>query len=235
MNSETINLTAQDYDLIVELAGVKPCSLEVSPGKDDNWIERAGGGGLPNYVCVVAKGLMKGGRSRSAAIAIAISRIKKWSVGGDGVKADTVAKSVKALAQWNALKARSAAKQVVKASHDNGDTYLMLSAVNDISLDQVREAWQEGRSELRDQLRELYGSSIAESYVPYAYIQEVFLTHVIVSYDVYEASTTGSPGFPKFARIPYTVDNSKVTFGQPIEVELLWVDEANDWRAEARK
>ena len=43
----------------------------------------------------------------SRAIATAISRCKVWAAGGDGVKPDTQAKAAKAIAEWEALKAKS--------------------------------------------------------------------------------------------------------------------------------
>lgn len=91
---------------LVLLAG---CSLAKTPGKKDSWIEKVGGH-LPEYVCEVAKGIMKNGKSTSNAIQIAIGTIQRWARGQGEVNADTRAKAVKALAQWEALKARAAAK-----------------------------------------------------------------------------------------------------------------------------
>ena len=67
-----------DSDLILLLAAAGPCSLDSSPKK--NWVEKAGG--LPNYICHIAKGVMKTGKSKSQAIAIAVSRVKAWAHGG---------------------------------------------------------------------------------------------------------------------------------------------------------
>lgn len=79
--------------------------LNWSPGK--NWIELVGGS-LPKYIEEVAIGIMKSGKTREQAIPIAISRIKVWAT-GKGVKPDTQAKAIAALAQWEKLKAKAAA------------------------------------------------------------------------------------------------------------------------------
>ncbi len=94
-----------DYRLVLELAS-SSASLDESP--NTNWVESSGG--LPPYVRKLARGIMKSGKTKSQAIAIAISRIKKWAAGGGDVDADTRAKAAKALAQWESLTAKNAAK-----------------------------------------------------------------------------------------------------------------------------
>lgn len=94
----------EEYDFIISLAS-SSASLDESPNA--NWVENSGG--LPPYVRKIARGIMKSGKTKSQAIAIAISRIKKWAAGGDDVDADTRAQSAKALAQWQSLKARNKA------------------------------------------------------------------------------------------------------------------------------
>jgi hypothetical protein len=90
-------------------------SLDRSPKK--NWVENSGE--LPAYVREIARSIEKTGKTLEQSISIAISRIKVWAAGGDGVSAKTQAKAAKALAEWEALKAknksRSAGKKV-KAS-----------------------------------------------------------------------------------------------------------------------
>ena len=87
----------------IELAGGR---LNWDPGV--NWVEQEGG--LPAYIEKVAIGIMKGtGKSRSDAIKIAISRIKVWAT-GKGVNADTQARAVAALAEWQALRAKAKAR-----------------------------------------------------------------------------------------------------------------------------
>lgn len=226
MTDETITLTSEDMGLIWELAATGPCSLESKPGDDDNWIERAGGS-LPNYICNIAKALIRDGRTKSAAIAIAISRVKKWARGGDDVKADTRAKAAKALAQWEALKAKNKAKKIVKASAPNGDQYIILSAVDTYSLDQVRDAWNAHLNEARKRIRglEKAGVDVAEADIPYGYVREVYNNSIIVSFE----DTVNA-----FYRVPYTVDEAGVDFGQPTPVKQVWEDAANDWRATSR-
>ena len=86
--------------------------LNWSPRK--NWIEIVNGD-LPKFITDVALGIMKGtGYPRERAIPIAISRIKVWARGGGGVNADTVAKAAAALAAWEALKAKAAARRARK-------------------------------------------------------------------------------------------------------------------------
>lgn len=81
--------------------------LNWSPRK--NWVETEGG--LPRYIEKVALGIMKGtGMPRERAIPIAISRIKVWAT-GKGVNADTQAKAIKALAEWEKLKVKAAARR----------------------------------------------------------------------------------------------------------------------------
>jgi hypothetical protein len=81
---------AELLDGYVKLAG---CTLERSPGKSDNWSIH-----------------QKRGVTLSRAISIAIGVMKNWSSGRGEVNADTRAKAAKALAQWNALKAKAKAK-----------------------------------------------------------------------------------------------------------------------------
>lgn len=88
-------------------------SLAEKPGKN-NWIEHASDYGLPLYIARIAKALIRSGHPKSRAIAIAISRVKVWAAGGGGVNADTRAKAAKAVAEWEALKAKSKAKKAVK-------------------------------------------------------------------------------------------------------------------------
>lgn len=83
-------------------------SLDRSPRS--NWVEESGD--LPGYVREIARALERErGMTLSRAIATAISRIKVWAAGGGDVDADTRAKAVAALAQWEALKAKNAARR----------------------------------------------------------------------------------------------------------------------------
>ena len=84
--------------------------LDWSPRK--NWIDQ--NGGLPRYIEEVSIGIMKSGKTREQAIPIAISRIKRWAAGLDGVTKKTQIKSVKALALWEKMKASARAKRLAK-------------------------------------------------------------------------------------------------------------------------
>ena len=95
-----------------DLQDIELGRLNWSPRK--NWIEIVNGD-LPKYITDVTIGIMKGtGYPRERAIPIAISRIKVWARGGGGVNADTVAKAAAALAAWEALKAKAAARRARK-------------------------------------------------------------------------------------------------------------------------
>lgn len=106
------------------------CSLDKSA--KHNWVEDAGG--LPEYICEVARAVARGGKDLDSAIPIAIAQIKKWAAGVTGTgqrgvpKAagqKTQAKAKAALAQWEALKAKakakSGAKDAVKACETLAD------------------------------------------------------------------------------------------------------------------
>ena len=102
---ELSHSAAQESEEFIELG-----RLNWSPRK--NWIEIEGG--LPRYIEKVAIGIMKGsGLPRERAIPIAISRIKVWAT-GKGVNADTQARAIKALAEWEKLKAKAAARRARK-------------------------------------------------------------------------------------------------------------------------
>lgn len=62
---------------------------------------------LPAYIQHVAHELVKKGRPESQAIQMAVGIIKNWARGGGGVKPDVVAAAQKALAEWEAAKAKA--------------------------------------------------------------------------------------------------------------------------------
>lgn len=123
VSQKRINITNDDVDLITELCAATDGdlvmlatgsnSLAEKPGKN-NWIERTSDIGLPTYIAEIAKALIRSGKTKSQAISIAISRCKAWMAGGDNVNADTRAKAAKAIAEWNALRAKAAAKKASK-------------------------------------------------------------------------------------------------------------------------
>src|SRR5699024_7344050 len=79
-----------------------------------NWVDEVGG--LPKYIREIADSLMENGFTESRAIATAVNTVKRWARGGPArsggkgsVSAKTQAKAVKALAEWEAKKARAKA------------------------------------------------------------------------------------------------------------------------------
>lgn len=79
-------------------------SLERSPGKNDNWVESSDG--LPDFINRIAKHIFydnSGKYTISHAIAAAVERVKVLAAGGNP-------KAIAALAQWNANRAKTKAK-----------------------------------------------------------------------------------------------------------------------------
>lgn len=98
------------FDL--NLVSLARCSLDRNPGKS-NWVEDQGG--LPNYICEIARSIhRKRGLSISRSISIAVGAVKNWASGQGDVDADTRAKAAKAVAQWEAKKAKARAKRAKK-------------------------------------------------------------------------------------------------------------------------
>ncbi len=83
---------SSDEALVVALA----CSLDEKPGS--NWVQEEGG--LPEFICEMARAIKREGKSTSSAIAIAVGRVKQLAAKGN-------AKAAKAAAQWERLKAKS--------------------------------------------------------------------------------------------------------------------------------
>lgn len=209
----------EDYEMFLMLSG--GCSLDSSPGK--NWVEE--NGGLPDYICRIAKGVMKSGKSKSQAIAIAVSRVKKWAAGGDDVDADTKAKAAKAVAQWTALKAKNKKGNVVKATREQEAEYLMLTYIPSYNTEIVRSAWSAHRRAQHPDVDAGYG--MATEARPYEYIKEVWSDYIVVECE----STEG--GQPSLKKIPFRVNplTSKVTFDEPVTIVQVYVeidDELND-------
>jgi hypothetical protein len=73
---------------------------------------------LPAYIQNVVKGIMKSGKSREAAIPIAIGRIKGWASGEGNVHPEVRAAAAKAIAEWNALKSKG--KKSMSAEQPQG-------------------------------------------------------------------------------------------------------------------
>jgi hypothetical protein len=118
-------------------------SLNRSPKK--NWVERAGQ--LPAYIQHIAKDISEQqGVPLERAIPMAIAAVKRWASGGGGVNADTRAKAAKAVAEWEALKARSHARSAAGGAG---------KSVEEEIVESIRYPYLPGTyEELRDQIRE---------------------------------------------------------------------------------
>ena len=219
-----------DYETILLLAG--GCSLDSSPKK--NWVEREGG--LPNYICRIARAVMRSGKSKSQAIAIAVSRVKKWAAGGDDVDADTRAKAATAVAQWEKMKSANKSKKVIAASYITSDgeedNYLILSHIPSFKTDIVRMAW-DAQERIRRNEWELehpreYKSSSSElvdvstDYYPYRWIKELWTDFILVE--------TEKAGQPELVKIRYEVNpiTQDVTFGDEVEVRQVYIEMDSD-------
>ena len=116
--SDGTSLVNLGRNMSLELSMLKEDLQDIELGRLNwspkvNWVEA--NGDLPKFITDVAIGIMKGtGYPRERAIPIAISRIKVWARGGGGVNADTVAKAAAAVAAWEALKAKAAARRARK-------------------------------------------------------------------------------------------------------------------------
>ena len=119
LKAVAFDLTDEDLSLIVALCAVHGDNIvALAKGRLDwspksNWVEKAGG--LPKYIEDIAVALIRDqGMTRERAIATAVSRVKKWAAGGDGVSAEVQAKAAKALAEWEKMKASTHTKDAAK-------------------------------------------------------------------------------------------------------------------------
>lgn len=217
-----------DYETILMLS--RGCSLDSSPKK--NWVEHSGG--LPNYICKIAKAIMRSGKSKSSAIAIAVSRTKKWAAGGSDVDADTRAKAATAVAQWEALKAKNKAKKVISASYITSDgeedSYLMLTNIPSYRTDIVRMAWDASERARRDAWAKdrpvqtyaaTEGTTSDSDYYPYRWIKELWTDFILVETE--EAKT-------KLSKFPFVVNpiTQEVIFGDEVEVRQVYIEMDED-------
>lgn len=200
-----------ELDLIVEFAG---CSLDEKPGK--NWVE--GVGGLPEYICRIARAVKRTGKTTSQAIAIAVARVKKWAAGADNVNADTRAKAAKAVAEWESKKARSKTKSAgkrVAASH--ADHPVLCLAATSFNVDTVRTAFDARQREARRAYRQANPSSAYDDGPSdYLYVKEQWTDYIIAA--------TGYGEGKKLYKVPYAVDdNGNITFSDAVEVKTMYV------------
>lgn len=209
----------EDLELIFELSRAN--SLAEKPGKN-NWIEKTSDEGLPDYISRIAKALIRGGKSKSTAIAIAISRVKAWAAGGDDVNADTKAKAAAALAAWEKLKASNKARsKKVGLTNSAGklvqviDPHELIALSVSYSMDSIRRQFEEKMRALREARYQATGS-YKESKMDYMWVKEVWTDKIIAKGDHGEGSTT--------YRVDYSVDKAgKASFGTPQEVKVQYV------------
>src|SRR4051812_23817301 len=103
-------------------------SIHEPVGKGPLWKHK--GWQLPAYIQHIANDLReKRGMTESRAIATAIAVVKRWAAGGGNVKPETRAAANKALAEWEALKAKAAASRAGK--HAKRAAMAQLSEVED--------------------------------------------------------------------------------------------------------
>lgn len=219
MSPSIIVFSRDDLDFIVAFAG---CTLDDSPGS--NWVQEAGG--LPEYICQIARAVKRTGKTTSQAIAIAVSRCKKWA-SGVGVDKDTQAKAAKAIAEWEKLKTKSKAKKTAKkservaATHDSDDV-LCLAAV-EYNVDNVRTAFNARTREARKAWRAAnptaaYDDPACPSSL---WVREMWNTFLIVQSDYGDN--------PDLYKVPYSVDDKgEVSFGDAVEVKTEYVAVAED-------
>ncbi len=209
-STQVVVFSRDELDLIVAFAG---CSLDEKPGS--NWVQD--GGGLPAYICQVARAIKKSGKSTSQAIAIAVSRVKLWAGGGGDVDADTRAKASKALAQWEKLKSKS--KGTVKATRPYSDVLVLANSSKSFNVDVVRAAWDAKMREARRAWRAANPTGSYEDGPPYTYIKEQWTDYLVV-----RCGESGMVSEPKLYKVPYTVDTKTgVTFSEPVEVQTTYV------------
>jgi len=209
-----------EADLIIKLS-TSSASLATAPGDQDNWIERAGTGGhggeLPAYIRKIARAVMKSGKSKSAAIAIAISRIKRWAHGGENVQAGTRAKAAKALAEWESLKLKNKAHKVVGLSSPGGSYFAVSNTDFDTRL--IGRAWGAMRDQALGMDRD---QDVPEGHSDsFPYILELWNTFIVV-----EAPRVGQ--LPRLMKIPYVCTGTEVHFGPAVEVKAEFVAVASE-------
>lgn len=208
-SATTVIFDRDEGDLIMA-AG---CSLDRSP--KSNWVEEAGG--LPEYICRIARAVKRTGKTTSQAVAIAVSRVKKWAAGADDVNADTRAKAAKALAQWEALKVKSKAKGAAKELRAaRADLGVLCLAKTDYNVDLIRSAFEARQREARKAWREANPTAPYDDGPGHLWIKEQWTSYVIVQ------ANWGSDA--KTYKISFAVgDDLSVTFGEPVEVRTEYV------------
>lgn len=106
---EVLPSTEEDEELdreLMDAVAEKESEADYSADTETfNWVEEVGG--LPRYIKRISDALQRRGMGESHAIASAVNTVKRWARGGGDVTAKTRAKAIKALAEWEAKKARA--------------------------------------------------------------------------------------------------------------------------------
>jgi hypothetical protein len=76
-----------------------------STSKTSNWVARAGG--LPPYIQHVAHAMVEKGKDTSKAISMAVGIVRNWAEGKGGVHPAIKAAAAKAIAEWEAKRAKA--------------------------------------------------------------------------------------------------------------------------------
>lgn len=195
--------------LLVAFAG---CSLDESP--KSNWVQDVGG--LPDYICQVARAIKRSGHTTSEAIQLAVGTVKNWASGQKHVNDATRAKAAAAVTEWEAKKAASHAKSSVKTTAQ-GESLISLCA-DTFNVDAVSQAF---RSQMADKMYPGYNKNSPNSdYIDhYSYVSQIWSNFLIVTGDLDNDNDTD------YYKVPYSVDpdTEDVTFGKPLEVKQEWV------------
>jgi hypothetical protein len=105
---------ARDRAALHESAQTAALSTTHAPiGKGGkNWVTRSAphnSGQLPAYIQNVRNAIMRGGHDEGSATALAVGAVKRWASGGGGVSKEVRMAAGKAVAEWEALRARGRA------------------------------------------------------------------------------------------------------------------------------
>lgn len=203
---------ADDLLTFISLAG---CSLDEKPGS--NWVQD--NGGLPTYICQLARAIKRSGHDTGEAIQLAVGTARNWASGQKNVTAKTRAKAAAAVAEWEALKARAHAHSAAKAAMSADGTLhdVLYLCADTFNTDVVRNAFDAQLAKSMFPQPAGAGSMYPSNY---SYINQLWSNFIIVNGDL------DNDGDCDYYKIPFSVDpddQTTVTFGTPIEVKQEWI------------
>lgn len=204
-------------------------SLNRSPRK--NWVENAGE--LPGYIREIARSISeKRGVPLERAIPIAIATVKKWARGGDNVTAETRTKAAKAVAEWEKLKARNAARKKVADVESDVKTAERPSLPEEIEstlFPHLPGTYEELRAQIQAEAAKAFARSFAEANVALSHVE------VMGTWPDHAVVTAYGDGKATTYEVPYSVTvgdeatPETVTLAEPEPVELrVTVDGAEE-------